>query len=95
MNWAKGHASGVAKQLVLLLDSIPLAFVQQTPVNWSKGHAAGTQLKLRLSSGQTWLIFTSTKAHWEYDNMVLTMTRPFTGVVRAAVLLQPEVRGWQ
>eukprot|EP00611_Tribonema_gayanum_P022367 TRINITY_DN4473_c0_g1_i2.p1 TRINITY_DN4473_c0_g1~~TRINITY_DN4473_c0_g1_i2.p1 ORF type:complete len:851 (+),score=326.08 TRINITY_DN4473_c0_g1_i2:148-2553(+) len=62
----------------------------EAPVNWRTDSAAGTQLKLELSSGQTWLLFTSEEVTYEYNNMQLAMTAPFTGVLRAAVLLHPK-----
>ncbi|KAG5188000.1 hypothetical protein JKP88DRAFT_347951 [Tribonema minus] len=62
----------------------------EAPVNWRTDSATGTQLKLELSSGQTWLLFTSEEVTYEYNNMQLAMTAPFTGVLRAAVLLHPK-----
>jgi hypothetical protein len=61
------------------------------PVNWAKGSASGRRFTLQLSSGQAWVLFLSGDVEFEFDNMAMEMTQPFSGVLRAAILLDPEV----
>jgi predicted Rdx family selenoprotein len=65
--------------------------VVQTPVNWRTGSVKSNEIKLVLSSGQTWLLFFSEAVSFTYDISTMTMDAPFTGVLRAAILSEPKV----
>jgi hypothetical protein len=65
--------------------------VAQTPVNWRTGSVKSNEIKLVLSSGQTWLLFFSEAVSFTYDISTMTMDAPFTGALRAAILSEPKV----
>jgi hypothetical protein len=77
------HTSGVTVVAVVT--------VVQTPVNWRTGSVKSNEIKLVLSSGQTWLLFFSEAVSFTYDISTMTMDAPFTGVLRAAILSEPKV----
>lgn len=65
----------------------------KVPVNWAEGRATGTEFKLVLSSGQTWMLYSSEEITFGYVSNNMAMEEPFTGILRAAMLTSDQDEG--